>query len=662
MEGVEIEDLLDYTFISNVEISPNGQAVGFIVHEVDSDENDYDSNIWLHRFDSDETFQLTTGGKDKKFIWLNDDRILFVSGRNEEDEEDEEEEESEEKTDLFVIDIDGGEARHFDTIEKEVIDLQLEEENDLLIFQVKEKVEEERDEDEGSEDDIEEGEDYHELDEIPFWSNEGGFKNKERAHLYSYSLEEKEMEPLITGYKQVRSFDLNEKRISLSMTEYEDKMDFISYLYEYDHSTDELTKLTDKELNIAKVRLLEDKIIFEATDMEDMGMNTNKEFYVYDLEEHVYYKETDMDKSLGNTVLTDVRYGIGEVSRVENERYYFISTEGHQSKLYSFSLEGGVEKVIDDFGTVDHFDVKDDKIVFTGLKDQVPQELYFFEENDSEEKNIVKLTDFNEIEKEVSEPERFTVESNGKEIECWIMKPVDHEPGESYPTVVEIHGGPKTVFGEVFFHELQVLASNGYAVVYSNPLGSSGSGNSFADIIGKYGTEDQEDIMKVVDTAIEKYDFIDEDKLGVTGGSYGGFMTNWLVGHLDRFKAGVSCRSISNWTSMFSTTDIGYYFVEDQFDTTPWEDQEFLWERSPLKYADKVDTPLLLIQSRTDFRCYEAEAIQMFTALKYHGADSKLVLFEEENHDLSRSGRPKQRIKRLEEIVGWFDKYLKETE
>ncbi len=656
MERVEIEDLLDYTFISNIEFSPSGDVVGFNVHEADPEENDYDSNIWVHRFDKDETFQLTTGEKDKKFIWLSENEILFVSGRGEEEEDDEEE--SEEKTDLFLIDIDGGEAQHFDTIEKEVVDFQQEEENDLLVFQVKEKVGDELDENEESEDDIEEGQDYHELDEIPFWSNEGGFKNKERVHLYSYSLEEKEIEPLITGYNQVRSFDLDEDRICLSMIEYEDKMDVISYLYEYDLSSGELTKLTDKELNIGKTRLMDNKIVFEATEMGEMGINTNKELYVYDLEEHVYYKETDMDKSLDNTVLTDVRYGIDEVSRVENEKYYFIVTEGHQSKLYSFSLDEGVEKVIDDFGTVDHFDVKDDKIVFTGLKEQTRQELYFLEENDPEKKDIVEFTDFNKIEKEVSEPERFIVESNGKEIESWVMKPVDYEAEESYPTVVEIHGGPKAVFGEVFFHELQVLASNGYAVVYSNPLGSSGSGNSFADIIGKYGTEDQEDILKVVDTAIEKYDFIDEDRVGVTGGSYGGFMTNRLLGDTDRFEAGVSCRSISNWTSMFLTTDIGYYFVEDQFETTPWDDQESLWDRSPLKYADRVDTPLLLIQSRTDFRCYEAEAIQMFTALKYHGADSKLVLFEEENHDLSRSGRPKQRMKRLEEIVDWFDEHL----
>lgn len=580
---------------------------------------------------------------------------MFISERDQEDDEEEEK-----KTDLFVINIKGGEAQHFDTIEKEVVDFQLEEKSGGLILQVLEDAEKEEEQEEKKEEakekEIEEGEDYHELDEIPFWSNEVGFKSKKRAHLYSYSLEEKEMEPLIEGYNQVRNFDVGEDRICLSMTEYKDKMDIVSYLYEYDLSTDELTKLTDKDLNIGKLRFLNDKIIFEATEMEEMGMNTNKELYVYDLDEHIYYKRTEMDKSLDNTVLTDVKFGMSEVSRSDNEKYYFIATEDHQSNLYNFSLEDGVSPVIDDFGTVDHFDVKDNKVAFTGLKDMALQELYFLDETGGSE--IVKLTDFNDMEKELSKPERFTIKSNGKEIDCWTMKPLGYEPGEKYPTVVEIHGGPKTVFGENFFQELQLLASNGYAVVYSNPLGSSGRGNSFADIIEKYGTEDYEDIMNVVDAALDRYDFIDEDRLGVTGGSYGGFMTNWIVGHTDRFKAGVSCRSISNWISKFCTTDIGYYFVEDQFESTPWKDYEFLWKRSPLKYADEVDTPLLLIQSRKDFRCYEAEAIQMFTALKYHGVESKLVLFEGENHDLSRSGSPKQRMKRLEEMIGWFDEHL----
>jgi len=205
-----------------------------------------------------------------------------------------------------------------------------------------------------------------------------------------------------------------------------------------------------------------------------------------------------------------------------------------------------------------------------------------------------------------------------------------------------------------------VLAAAGYAVIFSNPRGSDGRGNEFADIRSAYGSRDYQDLMEVTDAALERFDFIDRDKLGVTGGSYGGYMTNWIIGQTDRFKAAVSHRSIANWISMFGTTDIGYYFVEDQYQgATPWSGMDKLWEGSPLKYADRVSTPTLFIHSEEDYRCWLTEGLQMFTALKYHGVESRLCLFKGENHELSRSGRPKSRIRRLKEMLDWFDKYLK---
>lgn len=165
--------------------------------------------------------------------------------------------------------------------------------------------------------------------------------------------------------------------------------------------------------------------------------------------------------------------------------------------------------------------------------------------------------------------------------------------------------------------------------------------------------------MKFTDEAVLKYDFIDGDSLGVTGGSYGGFMTNWIIGHTDRFKAAASQRSISNWISKFCTTDIGYYFAGDQNLGNPWDNTEKLWEHSPLKYADKVKTPTLFINSNEDYKCWMAEGLQMFTALKYHDVEARLCLFKGENHELSRSGKPKHRLRRLNEITKWFDSYLK---
>jgi len=199
-------------------------------------------------------------------------------------------------------------------------------------------------------------------------------------------------------------------------------------------------------------------------------------------------------------------------------------------------------------------------------------------------------------------------------------------------------------------------------VFFCNPRGSDGRGDEFADIRGKYGTIDYQDLMKFTDLVLEKYPQIDKGRIGVTGGSYGGFMTNWLIGHTDRFQCAVSQRSISNWISKFGTTDIGYYFNADQIQSTPWDNMEKMWFHSPLKYADRAVTPTLFLHSEEDYRCWLAEGLQMFTALKYHGVDARFCLFRGENHELSRSGKPRHRVRRLEEMTNWFETYLKQTE
>lgn len=168
--------------------------------------------------------------------------------------------------------------------------------------------------------------------------------------------------------------------------------------------------------------------------------------------------------------------------------------------------------------------------------------------------------------------------------------------------------------------------------------------------------------MGFVDTVLAQYPSIDPERLGVAGGSYGGFMTNWIIGHTGRFKAAVSQRSISNWISMANTTDIGYYFVPDQIGADLWENTDKLWDASPLKYAGRVTTPTLFIHSEEDYRCWLVEGLQMFTALKYHGVEARLCMFRGENHELSRSGKPKHRIRRLQEISSWFARFLKGVE
>ncbi len=512
-------------------------------------------------------------------------------------------------------------------------------------------------------DKLKEEKDYEVLDEIPFWSNGKGFTNKKRNRLYIYTLEDKKVTPITDELTNVEGFKLNkEKDLMLFISNtFKDKMEIRSDLYLYDLKKESLEKLTHEDpFNYVYADFLKEKIIFLGSNMKEYGINENPKFYLMDLQtKEVKQIQTDFDFSTWSSVGSDCRYGSNSEFKVENDYLYFETTEYGSSFINKIDERGKREKLTTKNGSVDGFDVFKDRIIFIGMRDVKLQELYELEGN--EEKQLTTFNEWVVEEKTLSKPERITFLGKGEiEIEGWVMKPVNFEENKKYPAILDIHGGPKTVYGgDVFFHEMQYWANEGYVVMFCNPRGSDGRGDEFADIRGKYGTIDYEDIMDFVDKVLEKFSFIDENRIGVTGGSYGGYMTNWVIGHTDRFKAAASQRSIANWIAKFGTTDIGYYFVEDQQAATPWSDYEKLWFHSPMKYADNVKTPTLFIHSEEDYRCWLAEGLQMFTSLKYNGVESKLVMFRGENHELSRSGKPKHRIRRLKEITTWFDCYLK---
>jgi dipeptidyl aminopeptidase/acylaminoacyl peptidase len=209
-------------------------------------------------------------------------------------------------------------------------------------------------------------------------------------------------------------------------------------------------------------------------------------------------------------------------------------------------------------------------------------------------------------------------------------------------------------------HEFQVLAAQGWVIVYVNPHGSGGYGEAFqAGLPGHYGEQDYADLMEAVDYVVARYGFIDAQRLGVLGGSYGGFMTNWIVTHTDRFKAAVTMRSISNWVSMFGCSDIGWVFGKwEMGGEVPWREEEAYMAKSPIRYVEAVRTPTLIIHSEEDYRCPMEQAEQFFTALKVRGVPTELVRFPKEHHGLSREGKPQHRMERLEHIVRWFTTYL----
>ena len=660
MENLKLKDFLDYKYLSNLEFSPNGENAGFVVHTTNYDDNNYQSNLWLLNNKTKKYSKLTSLNEEKSFLWIDNSTIIFPASRDAKLRE--KVSQGEKWTAYYSIDINGGEADKYMQIPLLVTAIKMIDKDNFVLtaqydnygINLNELTGEERSKAVAK---LKEEKDYEVLDEIPFWSNGGGFTNQKRNRLYLYNRISNEVTPLSCEHTVVTYFSYKDGKVLYVGNLFEGKLEQREGIFCYDiaSKTTETLLPIDANFRVTFAEFLEDTVICALNDCKEYGMNQNPSFYIIKNGKVELLKKHDT--WMANTVGSDCRYGGGKSYRVANGKLYFPTTVFKDSFLNTIDLAGNETVLTKADGSVDVYDVHGDEILFAGLRGIKLQEIYSLK--DGEETQITKFNENIYTDKKISIPEKCNFVNDGIEIEGWVLKPVDYDETKTYPAILDIHGGPKTVFGEVFYHEMQVWANMGYFVFFCNPRGGDGRGNAFADIRGKYGTIDYDDLMKFTDVVLEKYP-IKADRVGVTGGSYGGYMTNWIIGHTDRFRCAASQRSIANWISKFGTTDIGYYFNADQNASTPWINQEKLWWHSPMKYADKVKTPTLFIHSEEDYRCWLAEGIQMFTALKYHGVEARLCMFRGENHELSRSGKPKHRIRRLEEMTNWFEKYLKD--
>jgi dipeptidyl aminopeptidase/acylaminoacyl peptidase len=260
---------------------------------------------------------------------------------------------------------------------------------------------------------------------------------------------------------------------------------------------------------------------------------------------------------------------------------------------------------------------------------------------------------------ELAGVERLRYKStDGWDIDGFLVKPIGWEPGKKYPLVLSVHGGPAGQYGVDWYHEFQVYAAKGWAVFFANPRGSTGYGQKFErGIVNNWGGMDYQDVMAGVDAVLKQNPWIDQDRLGVTGGSYGGFMTNWILGHTTRFKAAVTLRSVSNFISDDGTRD-GAYGHEDDFKGFLFDQFDQYWSASPLKYVKNVKTPTLVMHSDNDYRVPIEQGEQWFRALKHYGVNAELVIFPRENHNLTRNGEPKHLVESLNWQCYWFDRFL----
>ena len=398
----------------------------------------------------------------------------------------------------------------------------------------------------------------------------------------------------------------------------------------------------------------------------ERGPATHHKIMVFNLDgELVDCLSCDLDRNTLSTVNSDVR---GPSCNVNLEwgrdgRIYFLVHDAGRVHLYMGRPGGGeVEELVHaEAGVVDEFTISptDPPVVYyTFMRPTEPKEVYLLGEE-----GPIRLTGHNDAllsRRTLAEPRRFTVETRyGGRIDVWILPPA-RDPGceACVPWVLYIHGGPKTSYGYAFIHEFHVLSGAGFAVVYSNPHGSDGYSEEFADITGAWGTIDYEDLVTVAETAPGLEPSLDPARAAVAGGSYGGWMTAYITTRTRMFRAAVAQRGCVDWPSFYGASDIGWWFTPQQIGGHPWENPRAYIGKSPLFSADNIATPTLIIHSTDDYRCPLDQALTHYTMLRVRGVEARLVVFPGENHDLSRSGTPRRRVRRIKEILDWLQKHL----
>lgn len=638
---IEIQDFLKYRSIGDLAVSADGAYAAYTVIQARLEQNAYTRELWLTELATAKSRKLLENGSFTQVYWQSADTLCYLAPA------------CNGKTELRrlnihtgaeetarVFPVETGEIwpvgdRFFARVAQQLIQQDYPEELSFL-----------HQHDAG----------FETIDEIPLWDNGRGFISGKRSAIFGFDGKGDAVK-LTYENTNVDMVLAAEDGLYYTARTYRGRNTEPGIYFLGKDAASPVCLVAEGRYRISHLAEEDGKLYFTGLDKTVTCMTDDHSFYAVENGEAV---RLPIDAcSVDDSVSTDIMYGANPDFAMRDGAFYYAFTAQWDSFVRKTTLDGTSCFLTQQGGSISGFQLLEDgKILYVGFRGMKLQELYLW---DGETET--QLTRFNEEAlpaNEVIQPESFTFQNGGFNVNYTVLKPAGFDPEKKYPAILYIHGGAKVLYTTVFFHEMQFLASQGYFVIYGNPRGSDGQGSRFARLLGHYGEPDFADLMMAMDTALERYPSIDKERLGVAGGSYGGIMTNWTVTHTNRFKAAVAQRSICSMVSTFGTADNGFGFVAEQMDGDLWNGFDNLWRQSPLKYANNCRTPLLLIHSEEDYRCHYTEAIQMFTALKYLGVESQVVLIRGENHSLSRTGRPVQRIKRLYEIARWFNRHLKE--
>lgn len=647
MKKIEQNLFQQYQFLSELKANETNSKVGFLVSKINEKTDSYDKSLYLY---DDVTVTKFKDGVDS-FIFDGNNILVKKVEKF--------------KTKFTRFDLNGEVLKEF-TLPVVAVTMKKLEKSGSYLFVCKTDVncsdyyKLSEQEQEIYETQVAENKFFHILDEYPYYFNAAGYVNKTRKSLFLYDETTDTLTKITKDTVDVNCFDVYQDEILYAGKDFTAYKGFDSQVYLYNVETNTTQGLYEKnDLWITRIFYKDGKAFVGGTKGLRHGYTEHPIFYALKGNDELEVI-VDPDMGQGNSTGSDCRYGTNTNYVNYKGKPYFIAT--NQANGIVFSFEGNeVEHVINITGSTDALAFLNGKMITIGLYDMRLQEIYCVEDG-----AYTRISSFNEFVKEeyyVADPIAHSIKQADYDVDGFVLLPYNYDPSKKYPLILDIHGGPKTAYSPIFYHEMQMWTSMGYFVIYCNPKGSDGKGNFFTNIRGGiYGSGPFDDLMKFTDSILEQYPAIDEKRMAVTGGSYGGYMTNYVITHTDRFACAASQRSISNWISMATSSDCGVDFpikmkVKDVRDC-----HDELWDCSPLKYANNVVTPTLFIHSLEDYRCPFTEALQLYTAIKLNGVDSRLCAFEGENHELSRSGKPKARRKRLEEINNWILKYTQVKE
>ena len=706
------KDLFNFIWIGDAQVSPDGSRVAFVRVTVNEKKEGYNTSIWaVSTAGKEGPHRLTSGERDSSPRWSPDGKYLVFTRATEKDGKPE-------PPQLFMLSMAGGDAFSFTTLPKGAGDPRWSPDSRTIAFtsttnpedlakQEKKKRKEEElkqavstetspppdknaaKENQKSADtavkqaetEAEHESDIHVVTRAVYRGDDEGYYDFKRpqhiwiVHAPRNADEKVEPKQLTSGRFDEGGITWSKDGAQIYFTSLHNDEPYYerpkTELYSIPAGGGDPTKLTTIEMDAGGLALSPDgkQIAFIASAQQPVNSYTQPDLWVIDLVKDAKPRNltAEFDWDVGASVFGDngaPRGGGGNVpiwapdgkSIVEN-----FAKEG-QTNLGSFDVAtGAVTEITKGNQAIVRFRAAPDtsKLVYFLSTTTKIGDLFWLDRVSGEARQLTHSNDelFGQL--NLTEPEEIRYQSfDGKRIQAWLQKPPEFDPSKKYPLILNIHGGPHAAYGYIFEHEFQWMAAKGYLVLYPNPRGSTSYGQEFGNVIQfHYPGDDYKDLMLGVDETIKR-GFVDVKKLGVTGGSGGGLLTNWVVGHTDRFAAAVSQRDIASWSDWWYTADFTL-FQPNWFKAPPFQDPEDFTARSPITYINDVKTPSMFILGENDYRTPSgAGGEQMFRALKFRKIPTVMVKFPNETHELSRSGGPWHRVERLQHIVGWFDRWL----